>query len=219
MIQNLARIPYALWRYLAENGPTCRKCLNLALRENGVDSDQLAGHIRDLRVMGFQLPKHGKVECPAHGRQLEDRLVHLGVLADSSRLRWNYTPKQIKIMIGHCGGRDAFDGDAGSELELDHRVPRIRAAKDETPIDPDDAVAVRAEFQPLTRVHNLQKSRACETCVLTGKRTPFGGHGIGFWFEGTSEYDDENGCNGCGWAYPEQWHQEVAVVLTNRPRP
>jgi hypothetical protein len=183
-----------------------------------VHSDQIAGQIRDLRVKGFQIPKSGKVDCPTHGKQTADRLANLGVVADSSRLRWQYTPRQIKTMIRHCGGKDAFDGDAGSELELDHRVPRIRAKQNETPVDPDDAAAVRAEFQPLTRVHNLQKSRACETCVLTGERTPFGAYGIGFWFDGGSTYEEEIGCHGCGWAYPEQWFQAVAVTLSPRPK-
>ena len=119
-------------------------------------------------------------------------------------------------MIAHCGGKDAFDGDRGSELELDHRVPRIRATKDETSIDPGNAAAVRAEFQALTRVHNLQKSRACETCVLTGARTPFLAYSVEFWFEGGASYEEAVGCNGCGWAYPEEWHRAVAVELKRR---
>ena len=133
-------------------------------------------------------------------------------MAEDSRLRWSYSLAEQRAMKSVLGNRDAYDFDRTAAVEIDHRVPMLRAQADEDRVNPSDAAAVVERFQLLTGVHNLQKSRACEGCVSTGDRPVF--LGIPFWSEGGRAYDPEVGCRGCGWAHPEGWRQALSERLT-----
>lgn len=107
------------------------------------------------------------------------------------------------------------------ELIIDHRFPMERwgETEDANPIDLSD-VDIRCKFQLLKKDnsgnHNLLKSRACEKCILTGKRgKPFGIH---FYYEGSEKWPEDcpnkgkqaiKGCIGCGWYDFEQWRNTL----------
>lgn len=219
-LQNLGRQTYALWRHLANHlgELTCRKCSNTALIRSGVHANQLAAVVRGLRVAGFSIPKNQRITCTTHGVATADQLTSLVPVAQNSRLRFAYSPAEKTQMKALCGNADAYDGDRSAGLELDHRVPMIRASQDETPIDPRNEAQVRETFMCLTPQHNLRKSRACEKCVETGQRPVFFNN-IPFWYEGTQTYEPEIGCRGCPWAYPEKWNAAVAAQLEKSDAP
>jgi hypothetical protein len=213
-IQEPAQGRYGVWRYLAnrQGQKVCRKCLNEGLRAAGLNLDQIARQLKDLRDLGYSIPT-GTVACSKHGQNsYAGQLTAIAPLADASRVRWDYTAKERKKMLETCGNKDAFDGAEGS-LELDHRVPMIRSTADEERIDPDDADKVQQTIMCLTRQHNLKKSRACESCVETEIR-PVPPIGIVHWFEGDENYDEVIGCNGCFFAYPERWKASLNERLS-----
>jgi len=109
--------------------------------------------------------------------------------------------------------RDAFDGSSPSTtLEVDHRVPEVRWDKSEDydyeSMSEDD---IQEHFQILSRKHNLLKSRKCEQCVKSGKRPQF--MQIDFYYKGTEEYDEDLGCEGCGWYNPHKWRSDLEAHL------
>lgn len=214
IVAGLSKKKFQAWHFLAQNlnTPICRPCLNENLRNIHSDaSDQLAANIRDLRVEGFDIPKNQKIECKKHGKKTADQLRSLTPVEGESRLRFPYSPAERKKMLGYFGREDAFDFDKTHSVELDHRIPMSRASEDEERIDPDDETEVRKVFMPLTGTHNLQKDRACQSCISTNRRPPF--LGIKFWSQGNENYDEALGCNGCGWAYPEEWREALQKEL------
>lgn len=122
----------------------------------------------------------------------------------------NWFKRKVRDLYEH---RDAFDGSSPSTtLEVDHRVPEIRWEESEDfdydAMSEDD---IREHFQILSRKHNLLKSRKCEQCVETGNRPPF--MEIDFYYEGDENYDEELGCEGCGWYNPHEWRSAVEEQL------
>ena len=211
LLRDLPTSVYALWYVYATNvgKDTCRSCANEALRAVSQGSDQLAKRVQTVRQLGFQIPMHQKMTCEVHGTQTADRLLDVNVQKSASKLRSPYTAKEIRQMKDICGNEDAFDFDRSpsARLELDHRVPHIRSKGDEPRIDPSNENEVRRVFMCLSASHNLAKSRACESCVKTNQRPPF--LGIKYWNQGDASYTEELGCDGCGWAYPEEWRDSL----------
>lgn len=106
------------------------------------------------------------------------------------------------------------------ELEVDHKFPQIRWNSDEGENKADmSEQEIREKFILLTRSNNLLKSRCCEKCFKTGKRSNF--PGIYYWFWGNANWDknidkhDKNGCRGCFWNDPYQWRDEINKVIHN----
>ncbi|MDD5791463.1 MAG: hypothetical protein PUD22_02635 [Erysipelotrichaceae bacterium] len=66
------------------------------------------------------------------------------------------------------------------------------------------------------------KSRACENCIKTGKRSsPFG---IDFFYEGNEDWPEncpkygeeaKKGCKGCGWYDFGTWRKKLNERLIN----
>lgn len=105
-----------------------------------------------------------------------------------------------------------------NQLEIDHRFPQVRWAKDEKYNQEMTDEDLKHKFQLLTRQHNLWKSRYCEHCVGTGERGTF--IGINFFYEGGSSWDtsispnDEQGCIGCFWYDPNKWRIELNKLVS-----
>ena len=59
--------------------------------------------------------------------------------------------------------------------------------------------------------HNLLKSRACEKCSQTGKRST--SFAINLYYEGNKNWNighsDEKGCHGCGWYDFDRWFKAL----------
>ena len=107
------------------------------------------------------------------------------------------------------------------ELIADHRVPMERWGKTEDKLTIEMTTdEIEKKFQVLKKDssgnHNLLKSRACESCIRTGKRgTPLG---IRFFYQGSDRWpqdiplrgkDAEKGCVGCGWYDFSKWRQAL----------
>ena len=111
------------------------------------------------------------------------------------------------------------------ELIIDHHFPMERWGGFEPTQNADMTDAeIAAKFQLLKKDsagnHNLLKSRACERCLVSGKRgEPFG---IPFWYEGAEDWPDgvpargpqaEQGCHGCGWYHFAKWREGLREIL------
>lgn len=210
----LGRQDRAVYDYLAARVGrwVCRECCGDFLAETaGARPGQFAGVVANLRRSGWTLPRSKMMTCVVHGnRRSHDRLDDVNPTG-ASRLRVAYTPAERRRIIAICGGRDAYTGEY-TGLEADHRLPQVRWEANESRIDLTDEDAVRGHFQPLTAVNNKLKSRACEGCVRTGERPAF--MGLKIHFVGDSTFDERHGCNGCGWAYPEQWRAYVQEAVS-----
>lgn len=108
-----------------------------------------------------------------------------------------------------------------TQLEIDHRFPQVRWAKDESyDINLSDDEELLNKFQLLTREHNLWKSRYCEHCKKTDERGTF--IGINYFYSGGPKWDqkipsdDERGCIGCFWYDPNTWRNSLNVKLKNQ---
>jgi len=106
-----------------------------------------------------------------------------------------------------------------TQLEVDHRFPQVRWAKDESyDVNLSDE-ELRNKFQLLTREHNLWKSRYCEHCKKTNERGTFIGINYfvlgGSKWEGNIPSDNERGCVGCFWYNPEVWRDSLNIKLKN----
>ena len=112
-----------------------------------------------------------------------------------------------------------------SQVTIDHKLPRIRWTQEVSELLTDYSNMtendIRTHFQLLKKSngsvsHNLLKSRACETCLKTGRRgEPFG---ISFYYSGGTRWEpldkkDPTGCIGCGWYDFEAWRTKLNEVL------
>lgn len=172
VVERLPRGAYKLFHLLAQSlgQACCSKCLNTE-----VGSSQIAKQKQNLKNAGFDIPDATREKCPKHGKsQPHYRLKALRLRGSVNRT--SYSPAELRKIRDILGNRDAFTGvtsSSNASLEVDHRVPSLRWSGDEERIDINDEEKVRSTFQLLTRTHNLLKSRACEQCVKTGKRSPF----------------------------------------------
>ena len=107
-----------------------------------------------------------------------------------------------------------------NQLEVDHRFPQVRWAKEETYDIQMTEKEVNKKFQLLTRQNNLWKSRYCEHCQKTGERGTF--IGINFFAEGGEIWnpkyapDDERGCYGCFWYDPSKWKEALNNLINEK---
>ena len=113
------------------------------------------------------------------------------------------------------------------ELVIDHRFPMERwGASEETNPSSMSNQEIERKFQLLKKDssgnHNLLKSRACERCIMTGKREyPLG---IKFYYAGDENWPPdcptkgpgaERGCYGCGWYDDEAWRAALNQIIEN----
>ncbi len=173
---------------------------------------------------GYQFSKTGRnycerIFCSTCGKkQVHRRLTSL-TPSDNTTARSNM-PKalaaRIKVVLRN---RDEYANRfmRAVYLEVDHRCPRIRATSDEEDNRLDmSEEEINERFMLLSRSNNLTKSRACEKCVETGKRSK--GHGgVAFWYEGTEDYDAELGCVGCPWYSPDKWRSALQARIDGEP--
>lgn len=94
-------------------------------------------------------------------------------------------------------------------LEIDHRVTPERESEEPLPNEVTDE-ELKRRYMPLTRVNNHIKREACKKCIATDIRQP-SLTGINFFYKGTSKY--EGTCEGCFWAYPEEWRRKLNEKL------
>ena len=122
----------------------------------------------------------------------------------------NAFKRRVRDLYDH---RDAFDGSSPSTtLEVDHRIPEVRWEESESfDYDSMSDAEIREHFQILTRTHNLLKSRKCEACVESGERPAF--MEIEYYYAGDAEYDEDLGCEGCGWYNPHEWRASLESEL------
>ena len=183
-------------------------------------SSQPAKDIQMLRKEGFEFVQNtgqGKgdfLECENCGDTTFHRKMKYPFPTSKPITRQNMPnsfKQRVRDLYDH---RDAFDGSSPSTtLEVDHRVPEVRWEQSEdfdyASMSADD---IKEHFQILSRKHNPLKSRKCEQCVKTGKRPQF--MQIDFYYKGDENYDDQTGCEGCGWYNPHRWRDEIEKQLT-----
>lgn len=185
-----------------------------------LSGSQPAAYIRDFRDEGFEFVSNtgGKGEydrryCDSCGEETTHRRLKYPFPSAKPITRQEMPDsfkKRVRELYDH---RDAFDlSTPGGTPEVDHRRPRIRW---DEPEDHDyekmSNEEIKEHFQILSGKNNLLKSRKCEQCVETGKRPPF--HGINFYYKGGEEYEEDIGCEGCGWYNPHKWRDAVNDIL------
>lgn len=135
----------------------------------------------------------------------------------------------MKRIFAHYDYTDAIEQRKrpSHELIADHRVPMERWGEVEESLSPTMSNAeLQRKFQVLKKDmsgnHNLLKSRACETCIRTGKRgSPLG---IRHYYKGTEDWPSnvpekgagaEQGCIGCGWYDFAAWRESLNARLAS----
>lgn len=201
----------------------------------GVESGQLAGG------GGIQGLERGTAARPGLVIESESRVC----LSCKKRVvhdRWTGKTKEanptaqiparlVKRILEHFKCTDAIEQRKRPphELIIDHRFPMERWGAIELKNDPAMPLNdVEQKFQLLKKDfsgnHNLLKSRACETCIKTGKRgKPLG---IKFYYEGDERWPvdipqrgpkAEMGCVGCGWYDFIRWRAALNKRLDDTP--
>ena len=185
-----------------------------------LSGSQPAAYIRDFRDEGFEFVSNtgGKGEydrryCESCGEDTTHRRLKYAFPSQKPITRQEM-PESFKERVRELyDHRDAFDlSSPGSTAEVDHRRPRVRWDEPED-FDYENMTdaEIKEHFQTLSGRNNLMKSRKCEQCVETGERPPF--LGIEFYYEGGPEYEEEIGCEGCGWYNPHKWRDAVTEIL------
>ncbi len=122
--------------------------------------------------------------------KLKERIIKL--LDNKDAILW-YTPSWRKI-------------------EVDHRIPQVRwTKKEEDYINMTDE-QLMSKFMLLVREHNLLKSRYCEKCKRTWKRQAF--LWINYFYKWKENYEENLGCEWCGWFSPEKWKESLNKKLS-----
>lgn len=180
---------------------------------------QPAKALQLIRLDGYEMVKIGsnwekRMFCGKCKRKTPHRkLVSLNK-NKSQITRVSFSADQRKAIIKFYNGNDAILGynPTGRAIEIDHRVPMVRWKKSEM-ILPSVLTyeEIEKRYMLLVREHNLLKSRYCEKCAKSGIRQSF--LGIEYFYAGKMEYDDVNGCVGCGWHNPEKWKEYLNKVL------
>lgn len=176
---------------------------------------QPAANIRDFRDEGFEFDSESGMGYVSrkHCQNCETRTTHRRMMypfpTKQKTLRATMTDDFRDRVKREYDNRDVIDDVKKNkdELEIDHRVPRIRCQESETgdfaSMTSED---IRDTFQTISSSNNQRKSRACERCKKTGcRQTPCG---IEFFYKGGEEYDKEIGCEGCFYYNPDKWREE-----------
>ena len=227
-LASLLLTDYLVWKVLVQNLNVwvCRKCLAETVADLGGTYTQIEGNgsnsIRTLKRKGFLITTGVKditTPCSKHGRERHkwDRLESVLPTVSESRLRVGITPTQRAGILTIIGHRDEVSKSLlpVSEIEIDHRSPRWDEMEEE--IDLTNPEAIRARFQPLSKVNNNIKRERCNTCQRTGKRAS-SRDGIEFWYEGNKTYTEALGCEGCFWFDPAMWRNSLQERLERLER-
>lgn len=185
-----------------------------------LSGSQPAAYIRDFRDEGFEFASNtsGKGDydtrfCESCDEETTHRKLKY-TFPSAKPITRQEMPDSFKRRVRDLyNNRDAFDlSSPGGTPEVDHRKPRVRWEEPED-FDYENMTdeEIREHFQILSGRNNLMKSRKCEQCVETGKRPPF--LGIKYYYEGGEDYEDDIGCEGCGWYNPHKWRAEVVDIL------
>jgi hypothetical protein len=185
-----------------------------------LSGSQPAAYIRDFRDEGFEFVSNtgGKGEydrryCDNCGEETTHRRLKYPFPSAKPITRQEMSDSFKQRVRELYDDRDAFDlSTPGGTPEVDHRRPRIRWDEPED-FDYENMSdeEIKKHFQILSGKNNLLKSRKCEQCVETGKRPPF--YGIYFYYEGGEKYQEDIGCEGCGWYNPHKWRDAVNDIL------
>ncbi|QHS16026.1 hypothetical protein [Halopenitus persicus] len=185
-----------------------------------LSGSQPAAYIRDFRDEGFEFVsttsgrgEYARRYCETCGEETTHRRLKYA-FPSAKPITRQEMPESFKKRVRELyDGRDAFDlSTPGGTPEVDHRRPRIRWDEPEDfDYESMSDAAIREHFQILSGQHNLLKSRQCEQCVETGERPPF--FGVEFYYEGGPEYEDDVGCEGCGWYNPHRWRDALTDVI------
>jgi hypothetical protein len=134
---------------------------------------------------------------------------------DALVVRQSFSLEVIKC-FSKIGSKCAVSGVIiDGKCEIDHRIPMSRVKK-ESKIG-NSLEEINNQYQGVSSRGNTKKRDVCGKCLRTGNR----GKGtfkenISFWFNGTEKYDDVIGCNGCYWAYPEKWDNELNKKVSSQ---
>lgn len=180
---------------------------------------QVAAYIRDFGDEGFEfISKSGRGatdrrRCDECGEKTTHRKLKYPFPSDKPITRQEM-PDSFKRRVRKLYDQeDAYSqSEPGTTPEVDHRKPRVRWDEPED-FDYDEMTddEIRENFQILSGKHNLLKSRKCEQCVETGKRPAF--FGIEFYYEGGEQYEEDIGCEGCGWYNPHEWRAHLDEII------
>ena len=202
----------------------CRTCL-----KSEVDSDQIAGGsgIQGLKRAGYVMEKETRYCRLCSKRTTWDRWTGKrqtiistgqGNISDALKMRvFNYYRGRDPVLDTQLHPRYAL---------VDHRLPMIRWGDWAPSNDPHMSDRELQETFQLLRNsdgenHNLLKSRACESCVNTGRRPPF--IGVEYWYDARGrDWPREapetgerakTGCTGCGWYDVLAWKQNLGYDI------
>lgn len=231
LLKNKDTTQSKVFRVLEDKKWHCRGC---AYR--GIESGQLAGGggIQGLERGTASRPglviESESRECPSCNKRLRhDRWTGRIKEANSTA----HIPRKLAMRIlAHFKNTDVIEQRQRQDHELiiDHRFPMERWGAVEEKNNPkmsDDAI--ERKFQLLKKDdsgnHNLLKSRACESCIRTGRRgKPLG---IKFYYQGNESWPDgvpkkgaeaEKGCVGCGWYAFDKWRTALNEELLSPHR-
>lgn len=201
--------------------PHCMECLAKSINDKTDSGNHLWKQFED---EGFELKKPNgksgfwKEYCPTCKRTTSYRqLVNpTPVYEQKGNLKRTTFSKQDKKRVWELwdkkcpvfGSTIAHYGD----IEIDHRAPAKELIEQETKLSELSDSEIKDKYMPLYRHLNLVKRNKCQSCLRTKKR-PVGPSGISFWFEGDDNYIESVGCNGCFWAYPEEWGERLNNAL------
>jgi hypothetical protein len=122
----------------------------------------------------------------------------------------SYNEKTLKESF--LNEKDAMDNQS-VELEIDHRITpyRYNGIEPVMPENPTDEY-LKKNYMLLTKKNNNIKREACKKCIDTNVRQT-SLIGIKFFYSGNERF--EGTCEGCWWAYPEKWKEEVGRKLNS----
>ena len=179
------------------------------------NSNQSAATFRGLKNKGYHFEEASKQRwgkrmfCPiCNKKRTHYKLLSLEPVFDVKK-RNGFTDKIHKHILDVLHKKDAFTGATISSVaEVDHKIPWTRLNEDIDSSNLNDEEIV-ANFQLLTRDHNLLKDRMCSKCKSTNIRPPF--FEIPFWYKGDEHYCGS--CEGCGWYDGVAWRISISKLI------
>jgi len=152
------------------------------------------------------LARKYKIEFKYNGREVEGyRLVGFSEQENTRPIRKDIKEKVVCAPCVVTGVSSSFS-DIG-RIECDHKNGRYDDSRLEEPSEQQ-----LSDFQPLHRNVNLIKRAHCKRCTKTGKRFDATaiGFAIGWTHGGATRPDNPNGCVGCYWHDPKDFHAKVS---------
>lgn len=195
---------YKVFSSLLTGKWVCRSC------GSGKINDQPAARIRDIKSRGFVIATKSRYCSKCKKNQYHDLLLVFDINAEKKgdfRLPISNILKDKIIEI--LGKKDVFfDVDRpNKDFVIDHKFSSQRWVEVESDNNLLDDKEIRAKFQLLTNQSNMLKSRLCDKCCETGIRPSF--LGIEWFYSGSKQWNEEDGCHGCPWYDLELWKQKL----------